>query len=171
MLRLDWRGEDLNQSGSSIHTCTFRCILTDCQSSEMTSCCPAVCQQVMKWRRRVCFTRSVVSSSPYKLLMSTQTFSLPSVSLRTFWNQMVVLHDAWSSVFLPLPLLLSPSLFFSLSSVQHPGLKILRSNSSSSISSRIGWISLTFSLSCVPLFVSFYPDSLPPRVFLILFIL
>lgn len=38
---------------------------------------------------------------------------------------------------------LSPSLPFSLSSVQHPGLKILRSDSSSSISSRIGWTSLS----------------------------
>lgn len=41
----------------------------------------------------------------------------------------------------PIPLL---SLVFSLSSVQHPGLKILRSDSSSSISSRIGWVSLSF---------------------------
>lgn len=42
---------------------------------------------------------------------------------------------------LPPPLFLPPSLPFSLSSVQHPGLKILRSDSSSSISSRIGWTS------------------------------
>lgn len=38
---------------------------------------------------------------------------------------------------LPLPSPLSLSLSFSLSPVQHPGLKILRSDSSSSISSRI----------------------------------
>lgn len=45
-----------------------------------------------------------------------------------------------------------PLSLFSLFSVQHPGIKILRSDSSSSISSRIGWISplsLTLSLSCL----------------------
>lgn len=56
-------------------------------------------------------------------------------------NETVVLHDAWSSVFSLFLPLSSPSLPFSLSSVQHPGLKILRSDSSSSISSRIGWTS------------------------------
>lgn len=45
-----------------------------------------------------------------------------------------------------LPPSLPPFLFFSLSSVQHPGLKILRSDSSSSISSRIGWTCLSLSL-------------------------
>lgn len=48
------------------------------------------------------------------------------------------------------PFLFFPLSLFSLFSVQHPGIKILRSDSSSSISSRIGWISplsLTLSLS------------------------
>lgn len=52
---------------------------------------------------------------------------------------------------LPLPSPLSLSLSFSLSPVQHPGLKILRSDSSSSISSRIGWVSpLSLMLSLSP---------------------
>lgn len=54
--------------------------------------------------------------------------------------------------FLFIPFLFFPLSLFSLFSVQHPGIKILRSDSSSSISSRIGWISplsLTLSLSCL----------------------
>lgn len=55
-----------------------------------------------------------------------------------------------------LPPPLSPSLPFSLSPVQHPGLKILRSDSSSSISSRIGWTSpLSLTLSPSPNCLSF----------------
>lgn len=62
---------------------------------------------------------------------------------------------------LPLPPFFCPSLPFSLSSVQHPGLKILRSDSSSSISSRIGWILLSlshaFTLSLLPVFSPPFP--------------
>lgn len=61
-----------------------------------------------------------------------------------------------SSLPLPPPLFLPPSLPFSLSPVQHPGLKILRSDSSSSISSRIGWVSpLSLTLSLSPNCLSF----------------
>lgn len=58
----------------------------------------------------------------------------------------VVLHGAcpqFSPSASPLSFSLPPSLPFSLSPVQHPGLKILRSDSSSSISSRIGWVLLS----------------------------
>lgn len=64
---------------------------------------------------------------------------------------------------LPLPSPLSLSLSFSLSPVQHPGLKILRSDSSSSISSRIGWVSplsLMLSLSLLIACHLFLLDSL-----------
>lgn len=61
-----------------------------------------------------------------------------------------MVHDP-QFLFIPF-LFFFPLSLFSLFSVQHPGIKILRSDSSSSISSRIGWISplsLTLSLRCL----------------------
>lgn len=64
----------------------------------------------------------------------------------------------------------------SLSPVQHPRLKILRSDSSSSISSRIGWVFLSPSRSDIILFHAFgfplFPSvSLTPRLVLCCFAL
>lgn len=93
------------------------------------------------------------------------------------------MHGAWSSVSLySLPFFFFPLSLFSLFSVQHPGIKILRSDSSSSISSRIGWISplsLTLSLSrlyflrlvCFWLVFILCSSGLPPFFFLFFFIL
>lgn len=65
--------------------------------------------------------------------------------------------SAWCMFLRSLPLSFSsPSpISLYLSPVQHPGLKIFRSDSSSSISSRIGWVFLSPSSSDILLFHSF----------------
>lgn len=86
------------------------------------------------------------------LFLYTHTSSPRPLSVHSFLNKKRSI--AWCMIlsFSLFPFFFFPLSLFSLFSVQHPGIKILRSDSSSSISSRIGWISplsLTLSLSCL----------------------
>lgn len=94
----------------------------------------------------------IIILSRHVLFLYTHTSSPRPLSVHSFLNKKRSI--AWCMIlsFSLFPFFFFPLSLFSLFSVQHPGIKILRSDSSSSISSRIGWISplsLTLSLSCL----------------------